>query len=107
MRFELEPRTERIMKTTRTNTAEPPAAPARSAPVRSTPVAKLAVRIDGANPLHHLWDNNGTWWCHFTVHEVGNTKRRVRASLKTGDRELACRRRDRIFAQLSTGRGAA
>ena len=85
--------------TTTDTTIDRPAAPAH--------VAKLSVRVDGANPLHHLWDNNGTWWCHFTVHLPGHVSRRVRASLKTADRDPACRRRDRIFAELSTGRGAA
>ena len=75
------------------------------APVAYAP--KLAVRIDGENPLHHLWDNNGTWWCHFTVHEPGHSSRRIRVSLKTGDIELACRRRDKVFARLGEGRGAA
>ena len=75
--------------------------------IMTTDTTKLAVRIDDRNPLHHLWNNNGTWWCHFTVHLPGHASRRVRVSLKTADPELACRRRDRIFAVVSTGRGAA
>jgi hypothetical protein len=27
-----------------------------------------SIRVDRANPLHHLWCNNGTWWVHYTVH---------------------------------------
>ena len=66
----------------------------------------LAVRVDGTNRFHHLWNNNGTWWCHFTVHNPDYTVERVRLSLKTGDAEEALRRRDRMFARLE-GRQAA
>jgi Holliday junction resolvase RusA-like endonuclease len=31
-----------------------------------------------AKPNHHLWNNNGTYWCHYTVHEADYTKRRGR-----------------------------
>ena len=65
-----------------------------------TNTSKLAVRVDGTNRFHHLWNNNGTWWCHFTVHKADYTAERVRVSLKTGDAEEACRRRDRLFAKL-------
>ena len=47
-----------------------------------------------ANPDHHIWNNNGTWWCHFTVHKPDYTKHRVRVSLRTKNRETARRRRD-------------
>lgn len=62
---------------------------------------KLAVRIDDTNPLHHLWNNNGTWWCHLTVNQADHTSRRIRASLKTSDLAEACRRRDNLFAKLT------
>ena len=42
------------------------------------PEAEFAVRYRGNNPLHHLWNNNGTWWCHLTIHLPGFTKERVR-----------------------------
>ena len=29
--------------------------------------SKIAIRI-GSNPNHHLWNNNGTWWLHYTEH---------------------------------------
>lgn len=61
---------------------------------------KLAIRTDHSNRLHHLWNNNGTWWCHLTVHE-GRRAHRVRCSLKTRDLDEACRKRDRLFARLS------
>ena len=64
---------------------------------------KLAVRIDGNNPFHHLWNNNGTWWCHYTVHCPDFTKDRVRVSLRTTDAGQAQMHRDRIFAGLDGG----
>ena len=36
-----------------------------SAPVLT---GTLAVRTAEENPDHHLWNNRGTWWCHFTLH---------------------------------------
>ena len=47
-----------------------------------------------AKPDHHLWNNNGTFWCHYTVHESDYTKRRVRVSLHTKDPSEARTRRD-------------
>ena len=49
------------------------------------------------NPDHNIWNNNGTWWCHFTVHNPDYTKERVRVSLHTKDRDEARRRRDFIM----------
>jgi hypothetical protein len=43
--------------------------------------AALAVRVRQDNPNHHLWDNNGTWFIHYTVHQPDFTKSRVRESL--------------------------
>ena len=43
---------------------------------------KIAIRI-GSNPNHHLWNNNGTWWLHYTEHLPDYTKRRDRLSLHT------------------------
>ena len=56
--------------------------------------AKLSIRVSEDNRLHHLWNNNGTWWLHYTEHLADFTKRRVRRSLRTHDLELAIRRRD-------------
>jgi len=25
---------------------------------------RIVPGINAANPNHHLWNNNGTWWCH-------------------------------------------
>lgn len=55
---------------------------------------RLSIRVDGDNRLHHLWNNNGTWWLHYTEHLPDFTKRRVRRSLRTHDLELAIQRRD-------------
>jgi hypothetical protein len=52
----------------------------------------------GLNPDHNIWNNNGTWWCHFTVHDPDHTKERVRVSLGTKDREEARRQRDFIMS---------
>jgi hypothetical protein len=46
------------------------------------PVGYPSIRVLNHNPTHHLWNNNGTWWVHFTVH-FDQRKRRVRRSLKT------------------------
>jgi hypothetical protein len=53
-----------------------------------------------ANENHHIWNNNGTYWCHFTVHPPDFTKRRVRMSLHTADIEEARRRRDALLATV-------
>lgn len=50
-----------------------------------------------ANPDHHIWNNNGTWWCHFTVHKSDYTAERVRVSLRTRDPEIARERRDLLM----------
>ncbi len=61
--------------------------------------ARRSLRIDADNPLHHLWNNNGTWWVHYTEHLPDFTKRRVRRSLGTRDREEAVRRRDALLGR--------
>lgn len=58
---------------------------------------RLAIRHANAHAHHHLWNNNGTWWCHYTVHLPDFTKRRVRTSLQTKDFALACQRRDQLL----------
>lgn len=61
----------------------------------------LSARIDPNNPDHHIWNNNGTLWIHFTViHHPSNRVERIRRSLRTKDRERARRSRDNIFAAL-------
>ncbi|MFM8684869.1 MAG: hypothetical protein ACKOEG_14040 [Chthoniobacterales bacterium] len=53
------------------------------------------------NPDHNIWNNNGTFWCHFTVHNPDFTKERVRVSLHTKDRDEARPRRDFIMRGTS------
>jgi len=66
--------------------------------------------VGGANPNHHLWNNNGTWFLHYTEHPTPLTKQRVRRSLKTRSLDEARRRRDEFFTrrggQPSTGTAA-
>ena len=66
---------------------------------------KIAIRI-GSNPNHHLWNNNGTWWLHYTEHLPDYTKRRVRLSLRTHSVSAARAIRDVILSwdcELPTG----
>lgn len=67
--------------------------------------ADLSVRITRSNPDHHIWNNNGTWWCHYTVHLPDYTKRRVRVSLGTRARDAARRRRDALLRVAEEARG--
>ena len=65
------------------------------------PLGRLSVRIDAANERHHLWLNNGTWWCHYTLNFDCRT-RRVRRSLGTKSPTEAIRKRDALFERLAT-----
>lgn len=60
---------------------------------------RTVVPVNGRNPNNHLWNNNGTWWVHYTEHLPDWTKRRVRRSLGTRDVTEARRRRDAILRQ--------
>jgi hypothetical protein len=64
------------------------------------PWASLSIKIDPENPDHHLWNNHGTWWIHYTVHQSDYTKRRIRVSLETRNLREARQRRDSLFAHL-------
>ena len=59
-----------------------------------------SLRVDEANPLHHLWCNNGTWGVHYTLH-FDHRKRRIRRSLGTPVLAEAVRRRDELLARLA------
>jgi len=68
-----------------------------------TALAKLAgLRVDAENPNHHLWDNHGTWFLHYTIHPTPFTKERIRRSLGTKDVRIARERRDNFFATLAS-----
>ena len=66
--------------------------------------SRLSIRIRPGNIRHHLWNNNGTWWCHYTLHRPDCTKHRVRISLQTPRLSRALRRRDAILAGIPGGR---
>ena len=69
-------------------------------------LAKLpGIRVDKENPNHHLWDNHGTWFLHYTIHPTPFTKERVRRSLGTKDVRVARERRDNFFATLANSVG--
>ena len=60
----------------------------------------IALRIDESNPNHHLWNNNGTWWLHYTICPTPVTAERVRRSLKTKCLAKARKYRDEILYKL-------
>jgi len=68
-------------------------------PEIKTPIARARTAVHD-NPSHHLWNNHGTWFMHFTAYPTPFTKERVRFSLKTSSFEEAQRRRDRFFASI-------
>jgi len=59
------------------------------------------IRVHPENPNHHLWNNHGTWFLHYTVHPTPFTKDRIRRSLGTKDVGVARARRDAFFALLA------
>ena len=64
-------------------------------------ITLASLRISEANPNHHLWNNNGTWFLHYTVYPTPFTKERIRRSLGTKDVKVARDRRDQFFAHLA------
>jgi hypothetical protein len=60
------------------------------------------LRVRAENENHHLWNNHGTWFLHYTVHPTPFTKERIRRSLGTKDIKVARERRDSFFAQLTS-----
>ncbi len=60
------------------------------------------IRVRSENENHHLWNNHGTWFLHYTVHPTPFTKERIRRSLGTKDVNVARERRDTFFAQLAS-----
>lgn len=71
----------------------------RQSPSASSPFPRTSVRVRTANLNHHLWNNNGTWYLHYTMHPTPLTKTRIRVSLETKDVETARRKRDEFFSQ--------
>ena len=66
----------------------------------ATYIEELAIRVDESNPNHHLWNNNGTWWLHYTIYPTPVTAERRRKSLRTKCIEHARRKRDGILRAL-------
>ena len=62
--------------------------------------AETQSRRQGENPNHHLWNNNGTWFVHFTIYPSEHTKERVRRSLETRCVVEARRRRDVLLSTI-------
>ena len=77
----------------------------RESRIMSSATPSASIRIRAENPNHHLWNNHGTWFLHYTIHPTPFTKERIRRSLGTKDLDAARRRRDNLFATL--GRAAA
>ena len=65
------------------------------------PTEHSGIRLATDNPNHHLWNNHGTWFLHYTVHPTQFTKERIRRSLGTKDLEIARSRRDTFFAHIA------
>ena len=59
-----------------------------------------ALRVRAENANHHLWNNHGTWFLHYTVYPTPFTKERIRRSLGTRELHIARERRDAFFAHL-------
>ncbi|MFX3681363.1 MAG: hypothetical protein ACN6I3_00410 [bacterium] len=59
-----------------------------------------SIRIGSENPDHHLYNNNGTWWLHYTAYPTPASKERVRCSLRTRELVVARKRRDVQLEQL-------
>ena len=72
----------------------------RSSRIMSNLTKLPGIRVDAENPNHHLWDNHGTWFLHYTIHPTPFTKERIRRSLGTKDVNVARQRRDSFFATL-------
>lgn len=65
------------------------------------PLGRLSFRRpDRANDRHHIYNNNGTYYAHFTVH-FGHRKRRIRLSLQTPSLDEAKARRDELLARVA------
>jgi hypothetical protein len=59
---------------------------------------------DEGNPNHHLWNNHGTWFVHYTRYPTPFTKERVRRSLQTKSLVEAREKRDAILRATSEAR---
>jgi hypothetical protein len=88
----------RICRSNPNHHLPPSPADIRRATARRDGDGELSIRILSGNPNHHLWNNNGTWWFHYTIHRPDFTKKRVRLSLETCDPREARAKRDAMLA---------
>ncbi len=67
--------------------------------MRTTKTAQVLPLRSGKKygPDHHIWDNNGTWWAHFSITRQRGPSKRVRVSLHTSNRKEAQERRDQLM----------
>lgn len=68
-----------------------------AAPVEKNRGFYLKMRAVEKNPNHHIWNNNGTWYCNFTLVSESGKESRVRNSLYADNVEDARRRRDKMI----------
>jgi len=59
---------------------------------------KLSIRVRNAKPDHHLFNNHGTWWCHFWAIADGFYQKRFRINLHTRSLPVARLLRDTVLA---------
>jgi len=71
--------------------------PNHDIPMNQTARPIVSRRQKAVGPDHHLWNNNGTWWLHCTIHLPDFTKCRLRRNLRTSDLQTAQHLRDRIL----------
>jgi RNA polymerase sigma factor (sigma-70 family) len=55
---------------------------------------RLKMRAMEKNPNHHIWNNNGTWYCKFVLILANGERSVICNSLDTKDVEVARRKRD-------------
>jgi hypothetical protein len=70
-----------------------------------TNVCQHVTRRTDSNPNHHIWNNNGTWWCYFTLRSQASGSKRHRISLRTRDLGAARAKRDRVLGAVSAHTG--
>jgi RNA polymerase sigma factor (sigma-70 family) len=67
----------------------------------------LAIRSVMHNPNHHLWNNNGTWFCKFRIKNPDGSVQRINQSLRTHCVEDARLRRDELMQAFQNPLGHA
>jgi hypothetical protein len=67
----------------------------------------LAIRSVAHKLNHHLWNNNGTWFCKFRVRAAGGSVQRINQSLQTKCVEDARLRRDELMQGFQNSIGHA